>query len=164
MSDFAIGCSHTYGVGVDPHESWPALLQLKNYGVSGISTDCIARVIPGIIDKETPSRIFILWPDWTRFEYVEAGQYRQSLPSDSNRIKFMAEWTDSKLQENFQCHVNAIETLCKQYNIKLIALSLDDLIPHIDHADKWPLSKLGHHYSPVWHQWVAEIFKQKENE
>jgi hypothetical protein len=43
-------------------------------------------------------------------------------------------------------------------------MALYDLIPYIDHADRWPLSKLGHHYSPVWHQWVADIFKQKENE
>ena len=48
---------------------------------------------------------------------------------------------------------------CENNNIKLIDMTLYDLVPYIDHADVWPLSNLGHHYSPLWHSWVADIFK-----
>lgn len=164
MSDLAFGCSHTKGIGVDPHEAWPALLNLKNYGVAGCSTDHIVRIAPNIIQQESPKKIYVLWPDWTRFEYLDSREYKQSLPTDHNRIIFMAEWTDKKLQENFNNQVNKFRDICKNANIKLIDITLDDLVPYIDHADRWPLSKLGHHYSPQWHNWVANIFRNLDNE
>ena len=72
--------------------------------------------------------------------------------------------TDKWLQENFEFQQQKIRQLCKDHSIKLIDMTLYDLIPFIDHADRWPLSKLGHHYSPVWHGWVADIFRKKEHE
>jgi len=164
MSKIAFGCSHTYGVGVEKDEAWPHLLGAGNYGVSGCSSDYIARTAPPIIDELLPSVVYILWPDWTRFEYIENGIHRQSLATDANRINFMEMATDEWLQENFSKHVSYVREYCSLRNTKLIDISLYDLIPYMDHADKWPLSKLGHHYGPVWHSQVADIFKKLENE
>jgi hypothetical protein len=164
MSNLAFGCSHTAGVGVELYEAWPSLLNLKNYGVSGCSADYIIRTAPDIIRQEVPKKIYILWPDWTRFEYLDNGIHKQSLPTDSNRILFMDEWSDKKLQENFNACINKMRDVCIDSGIKLIDITLYDLIPYIDHADKWPLSKLGHHYSPLWHQWIADIFLKIEIE
>ena len=72
--------------------------------------------------------------------------------------------TDDWLQDNFTKQQNSMKTYCTEHNIKLVDITLYDLIPYIDHADCWPLSKLGHHYSPLWHDWVADIFRKKENE
>jgi hypothetical protein len=165
MTKLAFGCSHTAGVGVDPEEAWPFLIGAENYGVSGTSSDFLVRRAPDILSKTNPTVVYVLWPDWTRFEYTDAqDRYQQSLPTDSNRIHFMETATDEWLMNNFDHQVKKMKDLCASKRIKLVDMALYDLIPYIDHADRWPLSKLGHHYSPVWHQWVADIFKQKENE
>jgi hypothetical protein len=67
--------------------------------------------------------------------------------------------TDEWLHENFNKQVNTVKQLCK--DITLIDMTLYDLIPYMDHADRWPLSKLGHHYDHTWHQQVADIFNAK---
>lgn len=164
MNKLAFGCSHTYGTGVERNETWAYILGAKNYGVEGCSSDYIARTALDIMLKESADIVYILWPDWTRFEYVDAGVYKQSLPTDRNRIQFMKTATDDWLRENFNKQVLTIKEYCSKNNIKLIDMTLYDLIEYIDHADRWPLSTLGHHYSEVWHQWVANIFKQKEHE
>lgn len=160
----ALGCSHTWGIGVEANETWSYLLGAKNFGAPAVSSDYIARTAPGIIADNLPTKIYLLWPDWTRFEYQKDGEYRQSLVTDPDRIHFMEMATDKWLQENFEFQQQKIRQLCKDHNIKLIDMTLYDLIPFIDRADRWPLSKLGHHYSPVWHGWVADIFRKKEHE
>jgi len=152
----ALGCSHTYGIGVERNEAWPHLLGATNYGVPGCSSDLVARTLPAILQKETPKIVYILWPDWTRFEYFKNEEWVQSLPTDDDRILFMESHSEEWLHENFNKQVTIVRDLCK--DITLNMMTLYDLIPHIDHADQWPLSKLGHHYAPKWHQWVADIF------
>tara|TARA_B110000285_G_C15050800_1_gene576881 strand:+ start:391 stop:885 length:495 start_codon:yes stop_codon:yes gene_type:complete len=154
----ALGCSHTYGIGVERNEAWPSLLGLVNYGVPGCSSDLVARTLPKILEKEQPDTVYILWPDWTRFEYFKDGEWKQSHPTDSNRIEFMESHPEEWLHENFKQQVAKVNEMCK--GIKVNAMTLDDLIPFINNADMWPLSKLGHHYAPEWHQWVAEIFEK----
>jgi len=164
MNKLAFGCSHTSGIGVERNETWPHLLGADNHGVPGCSSDLIARTAPDVIAKKQPAIVYILWPDWTRFEYTKNNAVYQSLPTDTNRITFMESATTEWLTNNFNKHVASLIECCNSSNVKLVHMTLYDLIPHIDHADKWPLSKLGHHYSPVWHQWVADIFKNAENE
>lgn len=164
MSKLAFGCSHTYGIGVKPNEAWPALLGAVNHGVPGCSSDLVARISSTIIKESAPSVVYVLWPDYTRFEYKVGDGYNQSLATDSNRINFMETATEDWLVNNFNEQVQKVKDTCKLANTKLVDMTLYDLIPYIDHADRWPLSVLGHHYSPVWHTWVAEIFKNKEND
>ena len=159
MTKLACGCSHTYGVGVEPEQAWPRLLGAINCGVPGVSSDYIARNMPLLLEKYKPTTVYVLWPDWTRFEYVEDGKVKQSVATDANRINFMDMATDEWLQDNFNKQVQTVKDLCK--DITLIDMTLYDLIPFIDHADRWPLSKLGHHYNEEWHQWVADIFNAK---
>jgi hypothetical protein len=163
-NSIAFGCSHTWGVGVDANETWAYHLGARNYGMPGVSSDFIARTAPALIKQQVTNVVYVLWPDWSRFEYTNQGKFCQSLPTDSNRINFMETATDSWLEDNFTKQQNSLRNYCKSSNIKLVEMTLYDLIPYIDHADRWPLSKLGHHYSPVWHQWVANIFRKKENE
>ncbi|CAB4138014.1 Radical_SAM domain containing protein [uncultured Caudovirales phage] len=157
----AFGCSHTYGVGVEHNETWSYLLNAANFGQPAVSADFVVRNAPAVIEKYQPRTIYILWPDWTRFEYIQDSKYQQSLVTDRDRIKFMQSHPESWLLNNFQTQVKNMHDLCCTLNIQLIDMTLEDLIPYIDQADRWPVSKLGHHYSPVWHQWVADIFRKK---
>jgi hypothetical protein len=158
-NSMAFGCSHTWGIGVEANETWAYNLGAKNFGMGSCSVDYIVRVSPDLINEHKPTIIYILWPDWTRFEYCIDGHYYQSLPTDSNRIQFMETHDKEWLIKNFSKKVTMMHNFCKNNNIKLIDMTLYDLVPYIDHADVWPLSKLGHHYSPIWHSWVADIFK-----
>lgn len=70
---------------------------------------------------------------------------------------------DTWCRNNFAKQVESVHVFCKELNIQLVDMTLYDLIPFIDHADRWPISKLGHHYSERWHQQVAEIMLWAEN-
>ena len=160
----AFGCSHTWGTGVEHNETWSHLLNARNFGQGGCSADFIIRTAPDIIQQVKPQTIYVLWPDWTRFEITKNNIIYQSLPMDNNRIYYMESHNETWLQQNFQSKTRDFRSLCKEKNIQLVDMTLYNLIPYIDHADLWPLSKLGHHYSPVWHSWVADIFRTlKEN-
>jgi hypothetical protein len=154
----AFGCSHTWDVGVEADETWPYNLNAMNFGIGGCSADSVVRIAPDLLDKHRPTTVYVLWPDWTRFEYIKDNKYVQSLPNDPNRIYFMKTHNEEWLKENFKQQVSLMNQHCDQRKIKLIDMSLHDLIPYIDHADQWPVSKLGHHYAPSWHKQVADIF------
>lgn len=156
----ALGCSHTWGVGVEANEAWPSILGAMNFGLEGASGDQVVRIANEQIPKHRPRIVYCLWPDWSRFEYVRDGKIYQSLPTDPNRIDFMSTHDDRWCRSNFSNNLQNLAKLCSEHNARLIDMTLYDLIPYIDHADRWPLSRLGHHYSPEWHRWVADLFKK----
>ena len=158
MDGVAFGCSHTYGVGVEKNKNWPCLLGVKNFGLAGCSADYVTRIAPNLILNNNANVVFVLWPDWTRFEHTVNGKIVTSLPTDTNRIHYMKSHPTEVLMANFYNQVTVLRNWCDTQNIKLVDMTLYDLIPYIDHADTWPLSKLGHHYAPEWHTWVAAIF------
>jgi hypothetical protein len=157
-SKIAIGCSHTYGVGVEETEAWPYLLDAMNFGRGGCSCDLIARTLPDLIELHKPTVIYMLYPDWSRFEYVDNDIPLCSYPTDKNRIYLMEKHNEEWLHQNFDEKVIAINETCRYNNVTLVDMTLYDLIPYMDYADKWPISKLGHHYAPSWHNQVADIF------
>jgi hypothetical protein len=164
------GCSHTDSTITDnPGEVWAEQLELMlpgstliNKGKSVVSADYIARIIPDILQEYKPECIFILWPDWTRFEYIDkSGKICQSLPTDNNRIYFMEEWTEEKLRDNFEIRRQEVINYCEKLNIDVFELTLYDLIDIIDHADCWPNSSDNAHYDVHWHTLIAQIFRYK---
>jgi hypothetical protein len=164
-NSIAFGCSHTWGVGVEPDEAWPYHLGAKNCGIGGASANLVTRIAKRIIEKEKPETVFVLWPDWSRFEYINNinGFYHQSLPTDTNRIYFMEFHNDDWCKNNFATQVDHLQKICDQNSVNLIGMTLYDLIPYLDHSDTWPLSEDGHHYAPQWHQQVAELFLWAKN-
>lgn len=161
--NFAFGCSHTYGIGVKMHEAWPYLLGLINLGIPGSSSDELLRLAKEVIPIYRPKIIYVLWPDWWRFEINNNGIYEQILPMHKDRIKYMDSHPDHWCLENFNNNVKIMSSLCLDNQVEIKQMTLFDLIPFIDHADKWPVSKLGHHNSEVWHGWVADIFMNNKD-
>lgn len=159
-NQITFGCSHTWGVGVEDNETWSYLLNASNYGQGSCSSDFIVRTAPAVLDQLKPEVVYVLWPDWTRFEVIKNNVIYQSIPTDRDRIYYMEHHSETWLKENFRQKTQEFRRLCQEKNIQLVDMTLYNLIPYIDHADRWPLSKLGHHYSPLWHQWVADIFSQ----
>lgn len=155
--DFAFGDSHTWGWGVEEDETWSSLLGLVNLGIRGSSANRVVRLANELIPIYKPSRVFVLWPDWGRFEIKIGSEYRQVLPTDKDRINFMETHTDEWCLNNFRNMTEEMKLLCNNYGIELKQMTLYDLIPYIDHADRWPVNQTGTHYSSQWHQWVANI-------
>jgi hypothetical protein len=160
----AFGCSHTWGAEVEFNETWAYHVNAKNYGVGGASSDLIVRIAADIIDNEHPSTVFLLWPDWSRFEHFQNGEYIQILPKTRNRIQFMHSHNEQWCKSNFLKNVEKMHKICNDRSVQLIDMTLYDLIPYMDYADRWPISKYGSHYAPEWHQKVANLFLwAKEN-
>lgn len=160
--DFAFGDSHTWGWGVEENEAWPALLDLINLGIRGSSANQVVRLAKELIPIYKPSRAFVLWPDWGRFEIKIGSNYRQVLPTDKDRINFMETHTDEWCLKNFHNMTREMESLCNDHGTMLRQMTLYDLIPYIDHADRWPRNHTGTHHSSEWHQWVANIINNNE--
>ena len=156
----AFGCSHTWGVGVENNETWSYILGARNFGQSGCSVDFISRHAPTVVKELEPKVVYVLWPDWSRFEITKNDTIYQSLPTDSDRIYYMKTHNDVWCRENFKNKTSEFRLMCHNRNIRLVDITLYNLIPYIDRADRWPKSKLGHHYAPEWHQWVVNIFKE----
>jgi hypothetical protein len=156
----AFGCSHTWGVGVEEKETWSYILGARNFGQGACSVDFISRLAPAIITEFKPRVVYVLWSEWRRFEITRNDIIYQSLPTDSDRIYYIETHNDIWCRENFKNKTSEFRLMCNEKNIQLVDITLYNLIPYIDHADRWPVSKLGHHYAPEWHQWVANVFKE----
>jgi hypothetical protein len=162
-SSIALGCSHTYGVGVEPDQTWPSLLGLTNLGKPGCSTDYCARILDEYLKNNIVDDVYILYPNKNRFEYIENNQIYQSLPTDKNRINFMESHNDDWCEKNYLIQTSKIIGLCKKYNCLLIDLEFADLTYIIDHNDKWPMGTDNSHFGPQWHKWIADLFTVRKS-
>jgi hypothetical protein len=154
-SDVMGACNHQ-------QDSWPEVLKKMlnmqgfNLGQGACSIDYVARIMPNSLEYFKPDAVFILYPPYVRFEYYKDGNWYNSLPHDRDRIYFMETATDEWLENNFKEKVNLITNLCKR--TKLVSLILDDLVPYIDHADRWTMAPDGQHGDAEWNKSVAKIF------
>jgi hypothetical protein len=157
-SSIALGCSHTFGIGVKPEEAWPSLLSLTNLGMPGCSTDYCARLLSEYLPRHSVKEVYIFYPNKYRFEYYKGDKILQSLPSDKNRIQFMDTHDEEWCKKNYDIQTSKIFGLCKKYDALLIDLALEDITGIIDHSDLWPKGTDGDHNGPLWHRWLADLF------
>jgi hypothetical protein len=75
----SFGCSHTEGVGVNDHETWPSrVCQMipdsvnHNFGTGGRSNDFIARTLLTFFDLIKPDLVLILYTYPHRREYYDS--------------------------------------------------------------------------------------------
>jgi hypothetical protein len=72
------GCSNTFGIGLRWEDIWVSQLQylvedkfcVKNYGLSGYSTDGIARMVFNYLNQYSPKMICCFFPNINRREIV----------------------------------------------------------------------------------------------
>jgi hypothetical protein len=164
------GDSHTWGEGNRQCDIWPELLkekinisQMFNLGQRGCSSDYMVRIMPACLEYFKPDYVFVLWADSSRFENEKDGVFTQTLVSNPNKewrriIKIKGiDWPE----ENYKAKTAIARNLCNSLSIPLIELTLQDLIPVMDHADCWPKAVNGTHYNKSWHNTVADIFADK---
>ena len=84
-----LGCSHTYGVGLEDNEHWVHFLsqhntdQLRywNLGQPGASADQMVRILYGTEQLLFPEIVIVCWPLWSRRDRRLPGwMYRRGEP------------------------------------------------------------------------------------
>lgn len=60
--NIALGCSFTYGQGIEKCNTYPSLLGYSNYGVNGIGIDSIYLNLVNLLKEKDCEKIIILFP------------------------------------------------------------------------------------------------------
>ncbi len=116
-----LGCSHTYGVGLEDNEHWVHFLSKHNterlrywnLGQPGASADKIVRILYGTEQLLFPEIVIVCWPLWHRRERLEI--YPESLTSNNELLKTETEHTD---KQNFLKNVFHVEKFAQKNRCK----------------------------------------------
>jgi len=118
-----LGCSHTYGVGLEDNEHWvhhvsqhnTTRLRYWNLGQPGASADKIVRILYGCEKLIDPRIVIVCWPAWSRRERLEA--YTKNLIGSDEELKFENDETD---KNNFLKNVFFVEKYAEQNECKVL--------------------------------------------
>lgn len=114
-----LGCSHTFGEGLEDTEHWvhflsqhnTKTLRYWNLAQPGASADKVVRILYGAEKVLFPKVIIVCWPFWSRRERL--GSYAQSLMSYDELLKKENETTD---KHNFLKNVFFVEKFAEHNN------------------------------------------------
>ena len=181
-----LGCSHTYGVGLEDNEHWVQFLSQHNtdrlrywnLGQPGASADQIVRILYGTEQLLFPEIVIVCWPLWSRRERLE--KHAVSLHSDNELLKIETGETDKQnfLKNVFHVEKFAEKNRCKtfhcfadqtyQEHIKGLNVLEDYTIrncwPYWDKFEqrvpynKPSIAKDGWHFGIEHHQQFAKLF------
>ena len=112
-----LGCSHTYGVGLENNQHWVHHLSQHNsnryrywnLGQPGASADKIVRILHGTEKLLDPKVIIVCWPAWSRRERLDRDPV--SVTSDDELLKMENEHTD---KNNFLKNVFFVEKFAEK--------------------------------------------------
>ena len=181
-----LGCSHTYGVGLEDNEHWVYFLSQHNtdrlrywnLGQPGASADQIVRILYGTEHLIFPEIVIVCWPLWSRRERLE--KHAISLHSDNEFLKIETGETD---KQNFLKNVFHVEKFAEKNRCKTLHCFADQTYQeHIkglnvleDYTIRncWPywdkfeqrvpynkpsIAKDGWHFGIEHHQQFAKLF------
>ena len=184
-----LGCSHTYGVGLEDNEHWVYFLSRHNtkrlrywnLGQPGASADQIVRILHGTEKLIFPKIIIVCWPLWHRRERLD--QQPMSLTSDNEYLKTETEHTD---RQNFLKNVFQVEKFAEKNSCKTFHCFADESYQeHLEGLNVlqdytirncWPywdkfeqrtihndpsLASDGEHYGVEHHEHFAKLFLQQ---
>ncbi len=181
-----LGCSHTYGVGLEDDQHWvhflsqhnTARLRYWNLGQPGASADKIVRILYGTEQVLYPNIIIVCWPFWGRREKLHS--YAQSLTSDDGELKNETDETD---KHNFLKNVFFVEKFAEKNRCQTFHCFAQDpyhehikglnVLEHYTIKNCWPywdkfqqrvpynepsLASDGEHYGIEHHERFAKLF------
>lgn len=125
----AVGCSTTFGIGMDEERIWPTLvskelgISVRNFGIPGGSFESIHRVLTVWLEELKPKYVFLAYP---------ASLTRRSFVSPQNRIDEVSPrwknyehiWNEREVWISNTRAQHAIKWLCQENNVKLIETNL----------------------------------------
>lgn len=126
-----LGCSHTFGEGLDEGKVWTEQLAAKtdqtrlrwwNLGQPGASADKIVRILYASEKVLFPKIIIVCWPIWSRRERLDV--HAQSLVSCDPLLKTETNNTD---QNNFLKNVFFAEKFAEKQDAKIFHCFAHDI-------------------------------------
>ena len=125
---WCFGCSHTMGIGLPLHHTWPHILEkqidfkTKNFGVAGSGADMIWRLIENWVKYSThnPEHIYIFGFHHPRFSVYDGSQYININASTKEAMtkgldKTLLEIIDKKWNEIVHEDIPKEETIIKEF-------------------------------------------------
>lgn len=123
----ALGCSHTFGVGVPVQSIWTSFISdltgiqdVVNLGVPGASIPLCVRLLATYINQYGPPKIVLCnFPDFHRYEVLDdIGRAKMGNSANANYEDYSKTNIFSYMQ-NLQA-INFLEAMCKTNKIKLV--------------------------------------------
>jgi len=162
----AVGCSHTFGVGLKKEQVWVSKLgellnkKVYNAGISGASMDTMYRLIDDITRNHDISNIFMFAPASYRYELCvddEKDIFEVYNVHDNNNNTKPYFICTKNSWFNFNKNLKAIKYICAEQNINLIHFEVDhDFI--VDNKVRDLM-----HSGPLAHEEFAKMFYNKFN-
>ena len=132
-----LGCSHTFGEGLDDGEVWVDQLYQKvnqsrlrfwNLAQPGASADKVVRILYGAEKVLFPKIIIVCWPFWSRRERLDS--YPKSLMSYDDTLKTENDHTD---KNNFLKNVFFVEKFAEKVSASTFHCFAQDVydIPNV---------------------------------
>jgi hypothetical protein len=118
-----LGCSHTFGEGLDEGEVWvdqlytlvnQRLLRFWNLGSPGASADKIVRILYATEKVLSPKIVIVCWPERSRRERLDS--LTKNLTSDNELLKTETDQTD---QQTFLKNVFFAEKFAEKQGAKI---------------------------------------------
>jgi len=120
-----LGCSHTWGVGLESNETWAhhisqhntKLLRYWNLGQPGASAEACVRILHSCEKVLHPEIIIVMWPESSRRERLERSSPRNIMGVDK-RLKYEDYDTDKSnfLKSVFFLEKYAEKNQCKTFH------------------------------------------------
>ena len=168
-SILALGCSYTYGVGLNRESIWCDILAEKmglthyNAGLPGTSADSAYRIARTLIPEHKPKAVFFLVPDRNRSEIISEfiwngcpfsySVWSYDNPEFGNYCDFVMDDFPQRLQQ--ERNILAIQQICVDHNIPFHHIVLEELrLPGGIDDDARDLE----HSGPRCHNHVADMF------
>lgn len=184
-----LGCSHTWGVGLEPDETWAHhvsqhntdRLRYWNLGQPGAGPDTVVRILYSCEKVINPNMIIVMWPEMSRRERLE--DFANNLHGTDEKLRFENHKTDlnnflknvfflEKYAEKNQCktfhcfaqdsyheHIKGLNVL-EEYTIKNCWPYWDKFEQRVPYNEP-SLASDGEHYGVEHHERFAEIFLQR---
>mgnify|MGYP001291498414 CR=1 FL=1 len=166
-----LGCSHTWGVGLEPHETWAHhvsqhntnRLRYWNLGQPGYSPEAVVRMLYRTEKTLCPNIIIICWPETSRREWLDpsGGPSKKLHPRDlmgtDEKLKHHNKDTD---KQTFLKSLFFVEKFAEKTNAKTFHAFASDVI-ELDKAH-YPTLNVLQDYTlrNCWPHW--DKFTQRE--
>ena len=161
-SILCLGCSFTYGTGVNYEDSWPSHIETQfseynvyNLGIPGSSGDTITRLLTNIEDLLKPVMVLILWPEIQRYEIYYKNKIIDVSSKDKNAYT-PTTLIDSHFEALKQKNQAIINLLKNKFNYQIFEHETKNLqqITGVDTARDT-------HPGPLSQKIIAQIFLNK---
>jgi len=166
-----VGCSHTFGIGVDWKDTFVAKIgehlntNIMNLGSPGGSLDLSYRLASLWVPYIKPKKLFLYTPPWPRIELIvnRDNDYTTFYALSHRNLDRHPEWshletlfTGENLMFNMDKNIKAIEKVAEENDVDFYC------VHHVDHMDQTAggnrLGRDNGHGGKAWHDKVAEHF------